>query len=106
MCLRPTREWLVAVVSAHTVSVYVEHGVSVTDGVKSSVLPTVLQVPATAGWSVGRGEGPAGGAESVTPRVPVPSVIVEGGRRTTRVGVSGTGGVAAPAEPASRLPTL
>src|ERR1700691_2052202 len=103
MCLRPTREWPVAIVSAHTVRVYCEHGVSVEAGVKSSVSPTVLHVPATAGCSVGRGERAAGGAESVTPSVAVPLEIVRGGSRTTRVGVSGGGG-AAPVALASRLP--
>jgi hypothetical protein len=67
-------------VFAHTVSVYVEHGSRAEDGVKISVLPDVLHVPATAGCSVGLGELAVGGAESVTLSASVPLAIELGGR--------------------------
>ncbi len=92
---------------AHTVSVYVEHGASVAAGVKLSVLPVVLHVPAAAGISVGLGELFAGGADSVTFSGSVPSETVPFGTLTRRVGVSGGGGAEAPATPEpNRLPTL
>ena len=57
----------------------------------------MLQLPATAGSSVGRGEPFAGGAESVTRSGAAPSAILGEGMPTKRVAGSGAG-CAAPAE--------
>ncbi len=70
----------------------------------TSELPSVLQLPATAGSSVGCGELGAGGAERVTRSGAAPSAIAGGGMATRRVAGSGAC-CAAPAE-ASRPPIL
>jgi hypothetical protein len=79
------------------VRLYVEHGVNVHAGVKTSCAPFTVHAPATAGSIVGAGEPGATGPDNVTVRGLVPSRSDVDGSPVMRVaGIGAVAGVPGP----------